>query len=92
MILLLALLICDTAAGLASGLAGSLAFAAAAIFGALTQIAGFDGLNVFHNGNLHIKKFAIILTYSEIKVNTAYGNSVKNHTGEQTAGSSSGWS
>ena len=54
-LLILALLICDTAAGLASGLAGSLAFAAAAILRALTQIAGLDGLNVFHGNNLHKK-------------------------------------
>ena len=48
--LLLALLIGDTAAGLAGRLAGSLAFAATAILRALTQIAGLDGLNVLHNG------------------------------------------
>ena len=53
--LFLALLICDAAAGLASGLAGSLAFAATAILRALTQIAGFDGQNVFHSVNLHKK-------------------------------------
>ena len=51
----LALLICDTAAGLASGLAGSLAFAATAILRALTQIAGLDGLDMLHNSNLHKK-------------------------------------
>ena len=49
----LALLICDAAAGLASRLAGSLAFAATAILRALTQIAGLDGLDVFHSSNLH---------------------------------------
>jgi hypothetical protein len=54
-LLVLALLIGDTAAGLASGLAGSLAFAATAILRALTQIAGLDGLNVFHDSNLHKK-------------------------------------
>ena len=52
-LLLLALLIGDTAAGLASGLAGSLAFAATAILCAFAQITGFDGLNVFHGSNLH---------------------------------------
>ena len=51
----LALLICDTAAGLAGRLAGSLAFAATAILRAITQIAGFDGLNMFHGTNLHKK-------------------------------------
>ena len=44
-----ALLVSDAAAGLASGLAGSLAFAAAAVLGALAQIAGLDGLDVLHD-------------------------------------------
>ena len=44
-----ALLICDTAAGLAGGLAGSLAFAAAAVLGAVAQVTGFDGLDMFHS-------------------------------------------
>jgi hypothetical protein len=56
LLLALALLIGDTAAGLAGGLAGSLAFAATAILRALTQIAGLDGLDVFHN-NTSIQKF-----------------------------------
>ena len=47
-----ALLICDTAAGLASRLAGGLAFAAAAVLGAVAQVAGFDGLNMFHRFHL----------------------------------------
>ena len=51
----LALLIGDTAAGLASGLAGSLALAAAAVLRALAQIAGLNGLDMLHNSNLHIK-------------------------------------
>ena len=38
--LLLARLICDTAAGFAGGLAGGLAFAAAAVQRALAQVAG----------------------------------------------------
>ena len=46
--LLLALLVGDAAAGLACGLAGSLAFAAAAIFRALTEIAGVQRLNMLH--------------------------------------------
>ena len=53
--LVFALLVSNSATGLASGLAGSLAFAATAILRALTQIAGFDGLNVFHDSNLHKK-------------------------------------
>jgi hypothetical protein len=51
----LALLIGNTAAGLASRLAGSLAFAAAAILRAVTQIAGLDCLDMFHGSNLHKK-------------------------------------
>ena len=50
-----ALLVCDTAAGLACGLAGSLAFAAAAVLLACAEIAGLDGLDVFHNIHLQIK-------------------------------------
>ena len=46
--LILALLISDAAAGLASRLAGSLAFAASAVLCAVTQISGFKSLDVFH--------------------------------------------
>ena len=46
--LVFALLIGDAAAGLARGLAGSLAFAAAALLGALAQIAGRQCLNMRH--------------------------------------------
>ena len=55
-----ALLVCDTAAGLASGLAGSLAFAATAVLGAFAQITSFDGLNMFH-GVTSIKVFRMYL-------------------------------
>ena len=51
----LALLICDTTAGLASRLAGSLALTTAAILGALAQITGLDGLDVFHGFTFHLK-------------------------------------
>ena len=60
-----ALLVCNTAAGLASGLAGSLALAATAILCALAKILGFNSLDVLHYGILrnvitlelyHIKK------------------------------------
>ena len=50
-----ALLISNTAACLASRLAGSLAFAATAVLSAVAQIAGLDGLDMLHNKNLHIK-------------------------------------
>ena len=53
LLLALALLVSDTAAGLASGLAGSLALAATAVLCAFAQITSFDSLNVFHGGNLH---------------------------------------
>ena len=49
--LVFALLIGDAAAGLARGLAGSLAFAAAAFLGALAQIAGRQCLNMRHIDN-----------------------------------------
>ena len=45
----LALLVCNAAAGLAGRLAGSLAFAAAAVLGAVAQVTGFDGLDMFHS-------------------------------------------
>ena len=45
----LALLVGNAAAGLASGLARSLALTAAAFFCALTQVASLDGLDMLHN-------------------------------------------
>ena len=48
-LLVLALLICNAAAGLASRLAGGLALAATTVFSALAQIAGFDSLDVLHS-------------------------------------------
>ena len=47
--LALALLICNTAAGLASRLAGSLALAASAVLCAIAKVLGFNGLDVFHS-------------------------------------------
>ena len=46
--LVLALLIGDTAAGLASRLAGSLALTAATFFCAFAEVTGLDGLNSLH--------------------------------------------
>ena len=54
-LLVLTLLICNAAAGLASRLAGGLAFAAAAILSAVAQITSLDGLNMFHNLTFYIK-------------------------------------
>ena len=47
--LALALLICNTAAGLTSRLAGSLALAASAILCAFAKVLCFNGLDVFHS-------------------------------------------
>ena len=44
----LALLVCNTAAGLAGRLTGSLALAAATVLCALAQITGLDGLDMLH--------------------------------------------
>ena len=53
LLVVLALLIGDAAAGLASGLARSLALTAATILGAVTQILGLDGLDMLHGRYLH---------------------------------------
>jgi hypothetical protein len=52
LVLVLALLVGNTAAGLAGRLAGGLALAAAAVLGAGAQIAGLNGLNSFHGRTL----------------------------------------
>ena len=49
LLLVLAGLVGDAAAGLASGLARGLALAAAAVLSALAEILGFDRLDVLHN-------------------------------------------
>ena len=51
-LLVLAGLVGDAAAGLAGALAGGLAFAAAALDGALAEVAGFEGLYPFHFNTL----------------------------------------
>ena len=43
-----ALLVSDAAAGLASGLARSLAFAAATVLCAVAEVASFESLDMFH--------------------------------------------
>ena len=48
LLLVLALLICNTTAGLASRLARGLALAAAAVVSALAKVLGFNSLDVFH--------------------------------------------
>ena len=49
----LALLVCNAAAGLASRLAGGLAFAAAAVLSAVAEIAGLEGLDMLHGFTFH---------------------------------------
>ena len=60
-----ALLVCNTAAGLASGLAGSLALAATAILCALAKILGFNSLNMLHDWT---SKIYLLLNYSTYKI------------------------
>ena len=57
----LALLVCNAAAGLASGLAGSLALAATAVLSAVAQVTGFDGLDMFHSFTFHFEIYVISL-------------------------------
>ena len=52
LLVVLALLVGHAAAGLASGLAGSLALAAAAVLSGVAQVAGLDGLDMFHGSYL----------------------------------------
>ena len=47
-----ALLISDAAAGLASGLARSLAFTASTVLCAFAKVSCFDGFDMLHFGNL----------------------------------------
>ena len=65
----LALLVSDTAAGLASRLARGLALAATAVLCALAQVASFNGLNMLHNGKPPNKEFtSYIITHFFAKV------------------------
>ena len=50
-----ALLVCNTAGGLASGLAGGLALAATTVVYALSEITGLDSLNSLHDNFLLIE-------------------------------------
>lgn len=50
-LVVLALLVSNRAGGLACRLAGSLAFAAAAVLGTLAKIAGLNGVDVLHIAN-----------------------------------------
>lgn len=62
----LTLLVCNCAGSLASGLAGCLALAAAALLCGLLQICLVDGLDVLHSVSLHFcssKLFFYIIPY-----------------------------
>ncbi len=48
LVFVFALLVCDSAACLASGLARSLALTAAAVLCTLAEVTSFKALNVFH--------------------------------------------
>jgi hypothetical protein len=65
----LALLVGDAAAGLAGRLAGSLALAAAAVLGAVAQISGLNGLDMFHNFTFHKKLAGFSLAQANFYVN-----------------------
>ena len=65
-----ALLVCNTAGSLASGLAGCLAFAAAAVLNALLEVARCESLDSLH-GNILRKDFINrkIITHPSLNVN-----------------------
>ena len=66
----LALLVSDTAAGLASRLARGLAFAATAVLCAFAKITSFDGLDMFHSRKPPSNKFTpYIIAHFFAKVN-----------------------
>ena len=69
----LALLVSDTAAGLASRLARGLAFAATAVLCAFAKVTSFDGLDMFHNRKPPSNKFTpYIIAHFFAKVNKNY--------------------
>ena len=49
LLLILALLICNAARGLASGLAGGLTLAASAVLNGSAEVTGIDSTNSLHN-------------------------------------------
>lgn len=72
-ILVFASLIGDSAACFASGLARSLAFAAAAFFCAFAKIAGFNSFNMFHFNLPPYLIFRAIVSYIAGLVNYRHG-------------------
>ena len=71
LVVVLALLVSDTAACFASGLARCLTLTATAVLCAFAEIASLNGLNMFHDRNLH-QIFVKILSRFLPKVNTYY--------------------
>jgi len=65
----LALLVCNAAAGLASRLAGGLALTTAAVLGTVAQITSLDGLNMIHSFTFHIKNCILNLAQCTLGVN-----------------------
>ena len=63
-----ALLVCDTAAGLACGLAGSLAFAAAAVLCGLAKVLGSESLDVLHGCVLQNSFFTVYHIFEEMSM------------------------
>ena len=73
LLFVLASLVGDAAAGLASRLAGSLALAAAALLSALAKITGLDGLDMLHCSLLLCIGFLYnIVSRSYIDVNISF--------------------
>ena len=70
LVLALALLVGNAAAGLASRLAGSLALAAATLLCALAQVAGLNGLDMLHDGITSVKNATVIIAQNGFLVNT----------------------
>ena len=64
LVFVFALLVCNTAGGLAGRLAGGLAFAASAGGAALLQVAGLNRLDSFHRDNLQSCKNDLSCTES----------------------------
>ena len=65
----LALLVCNTAAGLASGLARGLALAATAVLGA--EVLGLNGFDMLHGDILHnfyLKYYTTLFASSQYKL------------------------
>jgi hypothetical protein len=63
LLVILALLVCNTAGGLARGLAGGLALATATVFNSLCNILRFNSLNSRHGKALRLDELLITLSF-----------------------------